>query len=63
VDVTLTSREALEAMRIFLAHFNEREPEDRRETIRSMLSWTQMEGDGITFGPRRLPTGSTLWLM
>jgi hypothetical protein len=54
VDETLTSREALEAMRIFLAQFNEREPEDRRETIYSILSWTQMEGDGITFDPAQI---------
>jgi hypothetical protein len=29
----LTSREASEAMRLFLAQFNEREPEHRREAI------------------------------
>lgn len=54
MDETLTSREALEAMRIFLAQFNEREPPDRRETIHSILSWTQVEGDGITFDPAQI---------
>ena len=38
-------------MRIFLAQFNEREPESQRETIYSILSWTQIERDGITFDP------------
>ena len=38
-------------MRIFLAQFNEREPENRRETIFFILSWTQIESDGITSDP------------
>ena len=47
----LTEREALEAMRVFLAQFNEREPEGRRETIFSILAWTQTDDDGITADP------------
>jgi hypothetical protein len=38
-------------MRIFLAKFNEREPESQRETIYSILAWTQIESDGITSDP------------
>lgn len=38
-------------MRIFLAQFNEREPVGQRETIESILSWTQIEGDGVTADP------------
>ena len=38
-------------MRIFLAQFNEREPESRRETIFFILAWTQIEADGITSDP------------
>lgn len=40
-------------MRIVLAQFNEREPEGQRETIISILSWTQTEGDGTTFDPEQ----------
>lgn len=38
-------------MRIFLAQFNEREPKGQRETIYSILAWTQIESDGITYDP------------
>ena len=48
---SLTSREAFEAMRLFLAQFNEREPENRRETILFLLSWTQIEDDCGTSDP------------
>ena len=48
---TLTSREAFEAMRLFLAKFNEREPEHRRETIFFLLGWTQIQDDGGTSDP------------
>lgn len=48
---SLTSREAFEAMRLFLAQFNEREPEHRRETIFFLLDWTQIEADGETSDP------------
>ena len=48
---SLTSREAFEAMRLFLAQFNEREPEHRRETIELLLGWTQIEADGGTGDP------------
>ncbi|NUU16530.1 hypothetical protein HP550_04630 [Cellulomonas humilata] len=47
----LTSREAFEAMRCFLAQFNEREPPERRETIEQILSWTEFQADGGTFDP------------
>ena len=48
---TLTTREAFEAMRCFLAQFNEREPPERRETIELLLSWTEIEADGGTSDP------------
>jgi hypothetical protein len=51
VEPTLTSREAFEAMRIFLAQFNEREPASQRETIYSILAWTQVDDDGIPADP------------
>ncbi len=52
---SLTSREAFEAMRLFLAQFNEREPEARRETIFFLLSWTQIQEDGMTSDPAQWP--------
>ena len=51
VEPALTSREAFEAMRLFLAQFNEREPENRRETILFLLGWTAVQDDGITADP------------
>jgi hypothetical protein len=42
VEPALTPREALEAMSVFLAQFNEREPARRRETIEMILRWTQI---------------------
>jgi hypothetical protein len=49
--VTLTSVQAYEAMRTFVAQFNEREPADQRETIDSMLRWTELEPDGTSYDP------------
>jgi hypothetical protein len=48
---TLTSRQAFEAMRRFLAQFNEREPPERRETILFILDWTEIEQHGMTRDP------------
>lgn len=38
-------------MRVFLTRFNEREPADRRETLDLLLSWTELQPDGITYDP------------
>lgn len=51
MEPTLSSREAFEAMRLFLAQFNEREPDSRRETIFFILGWTQIQSDGGTSDP------------
>lgn len=51
----LTPREAFEAMRCFLEQFNEREPPERRLTIEQILSWTEVEADGITYDPAQWP--------
>jgi hypothetical protein len=51
VDVTLTSRQAFEAMRTFLEQFNEREPPDRRQTLDQLLDWTTVDSDGVTSDP------------
>lgn len=51
MTMTLTKREAFEAMRCFLAQFNEREPPERRRTIEQILSWTEIEADGGTSDP------------
>ena len=51
MERTLTSRQALEAMRHFLAQFNEREPPERRETITFILNWTEIQPDGMTHDP------------
>jgi hypothetical protein len=34
-----------------LAQFKKREPPERRETIESILGWTEIEPDGGTFDP------------
>jgi hypothetical protein len=49
----LTIDQAFEAMRWFVAQFNEREPPERRETIEFILSWTSRAGfkDGGTADP------------
>lgn len=47
----LTTREAFEAMRFFLARFNEREPAARRATIDTILRWTEIEAGGVTADP------------
>ena len=51
MDSTLTSVEAFEAMRLFLAQFNQREPPQRRETLSFVLGWTAIQEDGITSDP------------
>ena len=48
---TMTSRQAFEAMRFFLARFNEREPIERRQTIDQLLRWTKVESHGWTNDP------------
>lgn len=47
----LTATEAFEAMRSFLAQFNERESPDNREVIDLLLSWTEIMADGVTSDP------------
>ena len=47
----LTTTEAFEAMRSFLAQFNEREPPENREVIDLLLSWTEIKADGVTSDP------------
>jgi hypothetical protein len=51
VDDRLTSAQAYEAMRRFLAQFNEREPEAQRETIDALLRWTEVQPDGSSADP------------
>ena len=47
----LSTAQAFEAMRLFLAQFNEREPESRRYTIEMLLAWTAIQADGGTSDP------------
>lgn len=47
----LTSLEAFEAMRSFIAQFASREPDALRESFRSLLVWTEVLADGITSDP------------
>jgi hypothetical protein len=64
MDQALTNEQAFEAMRNFLAQFNEREPVERRESIAQLLRWTaaaigrtavrMIRRNGST-GLRRLP--------
>jgi hypothetical protein len=51
MDELLTTRQAFEAMRLFLAQFNEREPTDHRLAIELLLAWTEIEADGMTSDP------------
>jgi hypothetical protein len=51
VEPALTPLQAFEAMRRFLAQFNEREPAERKETIEQILRWTEIEADGGTADP------------
>ena len=51
METMLTLREAFEAMRLFLAQFNERESPDTRLTIELLLGWTEIEADGVTADP------------
>lgn len=51
VDQMLTMRQAFDAMRRFLAQYNEREPIERRESITQLLRWTETESDGGTYDP------------
>lgn len=46
MEPVLTTRQAFEAMRRFLAQFNDREPEEQQETIEQLLRWTEIESDG-----------------
>jgi primase-polymerase (primpol)-like protein len=51
MDELLTTRQAFEAMRLFVAQFNEREPTDQRLAIELLLAWTEIEADGVTSDP------------
>ena len=51
MESQLSATQAFEAMRLFLAQFNEREPESRHETIEMLLAWTELEADGATSDP------------
>jgi len=51
VERTLTSRQALEVMRVFIAQFKEKEPVQHRERFEQLLRWTRMEPDGVTYDP------------
>lgn len=51
VEENLTAPVAFEAMRLFLAQFNEREPRERREAINLILGWTEIESHGGTSDP------------
>jgi hypothetical protein len=51
VEPLLSPLQAFEAMRRFLAQFNEREPADHKETIEQLLRWTEIEADGGTADP------------
>ena len=51
MEPTLSETQAFEAMRLFLAQFNEREPENRRDTIDMLLAWTEIQSDGGTSDP------------
>lgn len=50
-DERLTATEAFEAMRSFLAQFNERESAENRGGIDLLLSWTEIKCDGVTSDP------------
>jgi len=50
-DPVITVRQAFEAMRLFLEQFNEREPNERKETIEQLLRWTEIEADGDSSDP------------
>ncbi len=47
----LTPVEAFEAMRSFLAQFNEREPPDARGSLNLLLGWTELDANGATSDP------------
>ncbi|MDQ1510924.1 MAG: hypothetical protein QOG50_2768 [Actinomycetota bacterium] len=53
MEQALTNEQAFEAMRNFLAQFNEREPVERRESIAQLLRWTARGdwADGSTNDP------------
>lgn len=48
---SISAKDAFEAMRLFLCRFNEREPEDKRDTLNLLLSWTAIWADGGTADP------------
>ena len=48
---SLTTKEAFEAMRSFVAQFAERVPEEAREPFRDLLRWSEIDDDGVTFDP------------
>lgn len=47
----ITTRQAYEAMRIFIHQFAQREPEQYRERFEQLLRWTHVDSDGITSDP------------
>jgi len=48
---SLTTTEAFEAMRSFVAQFAAREPAESRERFRFLLHWTEMQVEGVTADP------------
>ena len=48
---SLTTIEAFEAMRSFVAQFASREPEGNRLAFQLLLAWTEIESDGQTSDP------------
>ena len=48
---SLTSLEAFEAMRSFVAQFATREPAEFQDRFRQLLTWTEIERDGTTSDP------------
>ena len=51
MEPTLTTRQAYEAMRIFVSQFAQREPEEYRPRFEQLIRWTRVDADGITNDP------------
>lgn len=51
VEPNLTTRQAYEAMRIFVNQFAQREPEQHRPRFEQLIRWTRVDSDGITVDP------------
>jgi len=48
-------RQAFEAMRCFIDHFKEQEPEQHRERFAQLIRLTKIEPDGIASDPAQWP--------